>query len=224
MIIAIDGPAGSGKSTIAKLLAQELKIEYIDSGAIYRTIALHGINSFPEGCQGREQEIAEQIRNDPGMIRISYENHTQVMWLNDEDVSKSIRHPKVTSQVKYIADYPACRELVNSKMRIIARDYPVVIDGRDIGTVVFPDSTHKFFLDAQPKIRAERRAGDLNIKPSGSDFEELIRQMEIRDKNDRERAIAPLKRAEDALYLDTSDMTVEEVIASILNHCHRLND
>jgi CMP/dCMP kinase len=221
MIIAIDGPAGSGKSTIAKLLAQKLGIEYIDSGAIYRTFTLYGINTFPEGFQGHEQEITDRIISDPQLVKISYENHTQIMWLDNVNISREIRDPGVTEQVKFIADFPGCRDLVNRKMRVIAGDYPVVIDGRDIGTIVFPDCPHKFFLDAGSEIRAERRAKDLDIQIGSSEFKELLQNIETRDKNDRERKIAPLKQAQDAVYIDTSNLKIEEVVSLVLSHYHR---
>ena len=221
MIIAIDGPAGSGKSTIAKSLAQKLNFEYIDSGAIYRTLTLYGITAFDGICSGHEQEIVDRMNSDPQLMKITYKDHAQIMWLDGNSVSQEIRDPRVTEQVRYIADFPGCRELVNKIMRSVARDYSLVIDGRDIGTIVFPDSPHKFFLDAKPIIRAERRAKDLNINPGSSEFNELVQNIVERDDNDRKREIAPLKQADDAFYIDSSEKNIDQVISLILNHYHR---
>ncbi len=216
MIIAIDGPAGSGKSTISKLMAERLNIEYIDSGAIYRTLTFYGMKNFDDECSGHEQNIAEYFEKTPDKIKIVYENHTQHMWLDGEDVTRRIRDPKVTLQVKYIADNPACRELVNNMIRRVSARYSVVVDGRDIGTKVFPDTPYKFYLDAQPVIRAKRRARDLNIPSSGTEFDTLLNNIMERDKNDMEREIAPLKKAPDAFLVDTSDLSTDEVINVLL--------
>lgn len=222
MIIAIDGPAGSGKSTVAKLLASKLNIEYIDSGAIYRTITLFGMRSFNKQCSGHEEEIAELLYENPSIVSITYINHSQVMWLEGNDILNKLRDPELTAQVKYIADNPACREYVNKKIREIAEQYSVVIDGRDIGTIVFPDTPYKFFLDANPVIRAKRRALDLKLPQQGEEFEKLLESINLRDKTDRERKIAPLKKADNAVYLDTTEMSVDEVLANVLMHYERI--
>lgn len=222
MIIAIDGPAGSGKSTVAKLLAQELNIEYIDSGAIYRTFTLYGMQSFEGKCAGREDQIAEAVAGNPDLISITYENHSQIMWLNGKQVAKELRVLELTKQVKYIADCPRCRELVNAKIRKISQSYSVVIDGRDIGTIVFPNTPYKFYLDAKPLVRAKRRAIDLNIPQEGEEFEELLKSINQRDKYDMDRKIAPLKIADDAVHVDTSDLSIEQVMAVILGHFERI--
>ncbi|MBU2515446.1 (d)CMP kinase [bacterium] len=222
MIIAIDGPAGSGKSTIAKLLAKKLNTEYIDSGAIYRTITLFGIQTFAEGCEGNESRIFELLKDNPETIKISYEDHTQIMWLNNENVSQKIRDPKVTVQVKYIADHQNCRELVNQSIRKTAEKYSVVIDGRDIGTIVFPKTPYKFYLDAKPVIRAERRAKEYSIPLDSPGFEQLVKSINTRDKEDKERKIAPLRKASDALLIDTSGLDIEGVLKEILPHIQPL--
>ncbi len=222
MIVAIDGPAGSGKSTVAKFLAQELNIEYIDSGAIYRTFTLYGMQTFNGTCAGHEEQIAAAVKNNTDLISISYENHTQIMWLEGKQVLEKLRKPELTAQVKYIAGCPQCRELVNDKIRNISRSYAVVIDGRDIGTIVFPDTPYKFYLDAKPMVRAKRRAIDLNISQEGADFENLLNSINQRDKTDMEREIAPLKIADDAVLVDTSDLSIEQVMSVILGHFERI--
>lgn len=223
MIIAIDGPAGSGKSTIAKLLARKLSIEYIDSGAIYRTFTLFGMRTHEGGCYNHEDEIAKRIADDAQSVAITYENHNQIMWLYGENVTRSIRDLKVTAQVKYIADHPKCREMVNEKIRSIANNYKVVIDGRDIGTIVFPDTPYKFYLDAQPIVRAERRAKELGIEIGSLQFDDLLKNINQRDKNDMERKIAPLRQAKDACFINTSNLGVEEVLDLILKQFRSLN-
>lgn len=222
MIIAIDGPAGSGKSTIAKRLAEKLKIEYIDSGAIYRTITLYGMRKHADGCQSNENEISTALKKDPSAVSITYKDNQQIMWLLGEDVSQKIRDLKVTAQVKYIADHPESREFVNNRIRSIAAQYSVVIDGRDIGTIVFPDTPYKFYLDAQPEERAVRRARELGIDPESEQYCELLDNINQRDKNDMERSIAPLQQAKDAYYLDTSNLDIEQVLEVILKQYRKI--
>ena len=210
-IIAIDGPAGSGKSTIARLLSQELQLKYIDSGAIYRTLALSGLENFGQ-CQGQETKIVESFKTQINSLKITYQDYAQVMWLNNSDVSKKIRTPRVTKETKYIADHPGCREIVNEKIRELSLHYSLIIDGRDIGTKVFPNTPYKFYLDADIKIRAKRRAKDLKLTLEGKEFEDLLSDIIKRDKDDMNRQIAPLIKAEDAYYLDTSDLAIEKVV------------
>ena len=216
MIIAIDGPAGSGKSTIARRLARKLNIEYIDSGAIYRTFTLFGMLTFEDGCQNHGDEIAAHLSGNPATVTISYQDHNQLMWLEQKNVTTLIRDLKVTAQVKYIADHQKCRELVNEKIRSIVNDYEAVIDGRDIGTIVFPDTPYKFYLDAKANVRAERRAKELGIEIGSAEFAELLISINQRDKNDMERKIAPLQQAEDACFVNSSNLGIEEVLEVIL--------
>ncbi|MCP4749710.1 MAG: (d)CMP kinase [Proteobacteria bacterium] len=215
IVIALDGPAGSGKSTVAKSLSRHLNIEYIDSGAIYRTLTLYGMKRYENTCVGHEQEIADYFADQPDEIGITYQSHSQKMWLKEDDVSQQIRDVSVTRQVKHIADNPACREIVNRMIRNLAERYSVVIDGRDIGTKVFPDAPYKFYLDAKPEIRATRRAKELNIPLEGEKFENLLQEILERDRTDMARAIAPLCKADDAVYLDTSLLNVEEVVEAL---------
>ncbi len=222
MIIAIDGPAGSGKSTIAKHLAQKLRIEYIDSGAIYRTLTLYCMNSFNDNCADHIQEISDCIRKGSDKINIEYEYHTQIMKLESKNVSEQIRNQNVTRQVKYIADNQNCREIVNQKIRDLAKNYSVIIDGRDIGTKVFPETKYKFYLDALPEIRATRRALETDISLDGKEFETLLEDIKQRDKNDMNRKIAPLCQASDAHLIDTSELNIEEVVNAVLAKVKRI--
>ena len=203
IIIALDGPAGSGKSTVAKKLSQTLNIEYIDSGAIYRTLTLFGMNSFNQSCEGHEEEIADFFEGNSEKLNIVYINHTQTMLLNGVDVSTQIRTLDVTRQVRYVANNVRCRNFVNETMRRTGKKYSVVIDGRDIGTVVFPDTQYKFYLDADSKIRTQRRALELNIPLDGEEFDKLLTEIIKRDSDDMARKIGPLKKADDANVIET---------------------
>ncbi len=214
-VIALDGPAGSGKSTVAKHLSKNLDFEYLDSGAIYRTLTYFGIEYFESSCQGREEEIATWFSEHPDQMNITYRDHTQVMWLKDTDISQLIRTPEVTRDVRFVSDSPECRDIVNRKIRALAEKYPVVIDGRDIGTKVFPQAPYKFYLDAKPEIRATRRAMESGVPTHGDAFEQLLADIMERDASDMAREIAPLRQAEDAVLVDTSDLTVDEVVEVI---------
>lgn len=211
IIIALDGPAGSGKSTVAKKLSQTLDIEYIDSGAIYRTLTLFGMLRFEDKCEGHEDEIADFFEKHPHHLNISYKNHTQTMILGGEDVSTQIRTLDVTRQVKYVANNERCRNFVNQTMQRTGEKYSVVIDGRDIGTVVFPKTPFKFYLDADSTIRAQRRALELDLPLEGESFDQLLGEIIKRDAEDMARAIGPLKKADDANVIETGSYTAEEV-------------
>ncbi len=214
-VIALDGPAGSGKSTVARHLSQTLDFEYLDSGAIYRTLTYFGLHYLGSSCQGREEEIAIWFSENPDQMKISYQDRTQVMWLKGNDISQQIRTPEVTRDVRFVSDSPACRDIVNQKMRDLAEQYPVVIDGRDIGTKVFPQTPHKFYLDAETKIRATRRAKEMGVPLEGEAFNKLLADIIDRDASDMAREIAPLCQAEDALLVDTSSLTIDEVVETI---------
>ncbi len=214
MIIAIDGPAGSGKSTVAKLLAQELGIEYIDSGAIYRTLAYFGVRQWGE-AQGHAEEIAAYFTQAPSALRILYRDHRQIMLLQGKELQQEIRGLKVTAQVRWVANHKGCRDFANAQIRAIANQYACVVDGRDIGTVVFPRSLNKFYLNADPRVRAVRRAQELGIALAGAEFEALVREIQERDQNDMQRELAPLQKATDAIEIDSTGLTPQEVLASI---------
>lgn len=214
LIVALDGPAGSGKSTIARFLAQNLGLEYIDSGALYRSLAYYGLSNF-NIVESKESQIADHFLANPGDLKIVYENHHQVVIFQGKRLEEQIRTPEVTKQVRYVANHRACRDIVNQKMRDAAENYSLVVDGRDIGTIVFPDSNNKFYLDADPEIRGSRRAKEMGIALSGPEFDQLVADIKDRDQNDMSRDLAPLKKANDAMIVDTSHMTIEQVVEII---------
>lgn len=215
-VIALDGPAGSGKSTVAKYLSQRLKFEYIDSGAIYRTLTYFGLQYLSTSCQGKENEIADWFSQNPEQMKITYADQAQIMWLKGCNISSQIRSPEVTREVRFVSDSQACRAIVNQKMRDLAEKYDVVIDGRDIGTKVFPRTRYKFYLDAKPEIRVARRAKEMSIPLRGDAFDQLLNDLLERDASDMAREIAPLCQAEDATLIDTSALTVDEVVETIV--------
>lgn len=213
-IIAIDGPAGAGKSTIAKLVAEKLGYTYLDTGAMYRAVTLawlKGGKPFSEELLG---EISEQI-----LIRFCYQNGEKKLFLNDEDVTKEIRTPQVTENVSRVSAVGRVREAMVMLQRKIAEDGRVILDGRDIGTVVFPYADHKIFLTASIDERARRRYLENKEKGLPADLEKIKEEIAARDKFDSEREISPLKQAEDAILLDTSDMDIPQVVAKMLEIC-----
>ncbi len=214
LIIALDGPAGSGKSTLAQRLAQKLGAEYIDSGAIYRSLAFYG-QSRLGGVEGQEDQIAAHFRAQPGDLGISYQNHTQMMRLQGRVINEEIRSREITALVRFVANHAGCREIANARMREAASRYDVVVDGRDIGSVVFPHTPHKFYLDADPRIRAERRARELHLPLAGPEFETLVQEISDRDHSDRSRQLAPLTLAPGAQVIDTSRLSIEEFLQAI---------
>ena len=208
MVVAIDGPAGAGKSTIAKRVAARLGFTYIDSGAMYRAVALWALRQKVDpGDMHRMEQLAmaAQIDLSPGRIR-----------LNGEDVTEAIRTPEVSGGASKVAVIPGVRRAMVAKQRLMGEHSSVVMEGRDIGTVVFPGADVKIFLDADPQERVRRRLGD--VRASGEEIPEsaLAAQMKERDQRDSTRADGPLAQAPDAVYLDSTSLTVEEVEEAIL--------
>ena len=209
VIIAIDGQASTGKSTQAKKLADNLGLNYRDSGAFYRAITLYLLNSNVKHDLKISQEILNQIR-----IKQDYnEGHFRI-FLNDDDVTNKIRGHKVSLNVSNYAKKPEIRKFVFDQLRKSAESNSIVVDGRDIGTVVFPDANFKFFLIAEPRIRAERRHRQIDDDSVKVDI--IEEEIKIRDKTDSTREIAPLKKADDAFKIDVSDLTIDEVFNKIL--------
>lgn len=213
--IAIDGPAGAGKSTIAKRVAKEKGMIYVDTGAMYRAMAYYLLK---QGINSRDAEAVER-ECENARISISYENGEQVVWLNGENVNGVIRTEEVGQMTSDVSIYPKIRERITLLQKELARTNDVVMDGRDIGTCVLPDADVKVYLTASVEVRAERRYRELTEKGECCDLEQIARNIEARDLQDMTREISPLKQAEDAVLVDSSDMTIDEAVEAILNLC-----
>ncbi len=211
--IAIDGPAGAGKSTMARRAAKELGFVYLDTGAIYRTVAYAVLSA------GISPENGEAVAEYLPQIRVELQwdaEGVQQMLLNGVDVSLRIREPAVSQAASQVAAIPAVREFLLDAQRNVAKTQRVIMDGRDIGTVVLPHADVKIFLSASAEVRALRRFKELQEKNAPDTYEEVLLEMQQRDARDYSRAVAPLRRADDAILLDTSDLTLEESIAELL--------
>ena len=209
VIIAIDGQASTGKSTQAKKIADHLGFNYRDSGAYYRAITLYFLNSNVNHNLKISQEILNQIS-----IKQDYSEGNFRIFLNDDNVTNKIRGHKVSLSVSNYAKKPEIRKFVFDQLRNSAESNSIVVDGRDIGTVVFPDADFKFFLIAEPRIRAERRHKQIDDDSVKVDI--IEEEIKIRDKTDSTREIAPLRKADDAFKIDVSDLTIDEVFNKIL--------
>ncbi|MCI7809604.1 (d)CMP kinase [bacterium] len=210
--IAIDGPAGAGKSTIARRLAKELGYYYVDTGAIYRTVAyffdLWGIS--PKDLDGITRYIDELT------IGIEYdEEGVQHMIMNGMDVTADIRTQDISQKASLVSAHAIVRDLLLDMQRDMAAKHNVIMDGRDIGTVVLPKATVKIFLTASPEVRARRRTRELLDKGQKADYQRILKEIQQRDYQDTHRQVAPLKAARDAVTLDTSEMDLDSVIAAI---------
>ena len=201
--MAIDGPAGSGKSTVARAVARRLGYTFIDTGAMYRSVALWALRL--------EMDLDDMHRIDQLAPQARIEFHDGAVLLNGEDVTQAIRTPEVSEAASKIAAYPGVRRAMREEQRRIADSGPVVMEGRDIGTVVFPEARVKVFLDASTETRASRRASEL-----GSPVHQVADEMAVRDRRDRTRAEAPLTQAPDADYIDTTSLTPAEVEEAVL--------
>lgn len=215
MVIAIDGPAGAGKSTIARLAAKKLDVLYIDTGAMYRALTLKAIRRAMN-CQD-ESALTELMRKTRIELKNNHDGYIQV-FLDDEDVSLAIRKPEVSRYVSDVSKAAGVRKEMLGLQRQMGLKGPCVLDGRDIGTVVFPDADRKFFLDADFKERGMRRYKELKEKGEDIALKEVEADLKNRDTIDSTRECAPLKQAEDAIYVDTTNMSIEEVVEHILKH------
>ena len=216
--IAIDGPAGAGKSTIARRLAAEMGYHYVDTGAIYRTVAyffdLWGVS--PKDVDGISRYIDELT------VRIEYDAEgVQHMIMNGMDVTGDIRTPEISQKASLISAHAIVRDMLLDMQRELARRHNVVMDGRDIATVVLPNADVKIFLTASPEIRAKRRFAELQAKGEKTTLEKVLSDMKARDKQDSTRTVAPLRCAPDAVKLDTSEMNLEEAKNAILELVRR---
>ena len=210
--IAIDGPAGAGKSTIAKALAKELGFRYVDTGAIYRTVAyfLDLLGVSPKDVDGVERYIDELT------IVIEYdEEGKQHMLMNGMDVTGEIRTQDISQKASLVSAHAVVREVLLDMQRDVAKQHNVIMDGRDIGTVVLPKADVKIFLTATPEVRAKRRYDELIAKGQKAKLDTILKEIKQRDYQDTHREIAPLKMARDSIKVDTSDMDIDQVLAAI---------
>ena len=210
--IAIDGPGGAGKSTIAKRLAKELGFYYVDTGAIYRTVAyfLDLLGISPKDVDGVERYIDELT------VEIEYdEDGLQHMIMNGMDVSEDIRTPEISLKASDVSAHAVVRDMLLDMQRDVAKKHNVIMDGRDIGTVVLPRAQVKIFLTASAEERAKRRFLELQAKGKKDSYEQVLKELEKRDYQDTHREIAPLKRAKDAIVVDTSQLDIDGVVAAI---------
>ena len=210
--IAIDGPAGAGKSTIAKSLAKELGYHYVDTGAIYRTVAyfldLWGIS--PKDIDGVTRYIDELT------INIEYdEDGVQHMIMNGMDVTGEIRTQDISQKASLVSAHAIVRDMLLDMQRDVAKQYNVIMDGRDIGSVVLPKADVKIFLTASAEVRARRRTDELLAKGQKANYEQILKEIRQRDYQDTHREVAPLKMCRDSVKLDTSDLSIEQVIAEM---------
>ena len=207
--IAIDGPAGAGKSTIAKMVSAELGYIYVDTGALYRTIALYITENNIS-----DNDIPEKINK--ADVSLKFIDGTQKVFLGDRDVSGLIRTPQISMEASRTSAIPAVREYLFDTQQKIAKENNVIMDGRDIGTVVLPDAQVKIFLTATPEERANRRYRELSEKPDCPSYEDILKDIIERDHNDMNRPVAPLKQADDAVLVDTTNLTLEQSAEEII--------
>ena len=210
--VAIDGPAGAGKSTIAKATAKELGFIYVDTGALYRAVAY---NAVKNGVIDDEQGIISIL--DDTKVELKYVEGVQSVYLNGEDVSGFIRTPEISMGASKVSAIPQVREFLLNLQREIAKTNNVIMDGRDIATVVLPDAEVKIFLFASPECRAERRYKELVEKGENVSFDDVLKDVNQRDYQDSHREIAPLKPSEESIMADTSELTLQESIDLIVN-------
>ncbi len=213
--VAIDGPAGAGKSTIAKLVAKEKGYIYVDTGAMYRGLAIHFLK---KGISPEEKKaVADACRD--AEVTIGYENGAQQIYLNGENITPVLRTEEVGNMASKTSAIPEVREKLLELQRSLAREKDVIMDGRDIGTNILPDADVKIYLTASVATRAKRRYDELKAKGVPCDLESISRDIAERDNRDMTREIAPLKQAEDAILVDSSDMTIPEVVEKICSYC-----
>ncbi|MGO0060982.1 (d)CMP kinase [Brevibacillus fluminis] len=222
MKIAIDGPAGAGKSTVAKLVAAKLRFVYIDTGAMYRALAWA---AQQEGLAAVDEHAVSSLL-EKNRIRLQRDDRgdTQHVWWNEEDITAEIRTPQISQLASIVAGHPRVRALMLDLQRALAEEGDVIMDGRDIGTHVLPDADVKIFLTASIEERATRRLAELQQKGVETTLEALMEEIAERDKRDSEREVAPLKQAEDAILVDTTGRSIEQIVDQILHICQKTGE
>ena len=213
--VAIDGPAGAGKSTIAKLVAKEKGYIYVDTGAMYRGLAIHFLD---KGIQPQETEKVIEACKD-AEVTIAYEDAVHHVYLNGKDISSRLRNEEVGNMASVTSAIPEVRKKLLELQQNLAKTQNMIMDGRDIGTCVLPHADVKVYLTASVETRAKRRYQELQEKGEDCNLEEIAHDIEERDRRDMTREIAPLKQAEDAVLVDSSDMTIAEVVKTIVDLC-----
>lgn len=213
--VAIDGPAGAGKSTIAKLVAKEKGYIYVDTGAMYRALAIHFLK---KGIAPENTEDVIEACSDAD-VSIRYEDGAQQVYLNGENVSGMLRTEEVGNMASKTSAVPEVREKLLELQRTLAKENDVIMDGRDIGTNILPDADVKIYLTASVGTRARRRYDELKEKGEDCDLDQIAQDIKERDERDMNRETAPLKKAEDAILVDSSYMTIPEVVSEICSHC-----
>ncbi|MHC4124143.1 MAG: (d)CMP kinase [Planctomycetota bacterium] len=215
LVITIDGPAGSGKSTMARLLAEKTAASFLDTGAMYRAVTLAAMQAGAD--MENEKELLDVLRNNDFQFS-AYKNRMTVL-LNDINVTEQIRTPEVTLNSRHIASKPGLREkLVEMQQEFADSREKIVTEGRDQGTVAFPNANIKFFLTADETERAQRRLAELQAKGNNQDIEEIQKAIEKRDTQDQNRTVGPLKPAADAIIIDTTNLSIEQVLEKLLDH------
>lgn len=213
--IAIDGPAGAGKSTIAKAVAKSLGYYYVDTGALYRGLAF---GLMQKGVPfADEKAVEKEIQNLD--VELLHENGVQKVFCNGKDCSALIRTSEIGEGASVISQYASVREKLLDLQRNVARQHSCVMDGRDIGSVVLPHANKKFYLTASAEVRARRRTLEFREKGEPANYEAVLEEVKKRDERDMNRAVAPLKQVEDAIFIDSSDLNIEEVVDRILAYC-----
>ncbi len=213
--VAVDGPAGAGKSTIAKLVAKKKGYIYVDTGAMYRGLAIHFLK---KGIDPDDKDAVAEACDDAD-VKIGYENGIQQVWLNGENITSMLRTEEVGNMASKTSAIPAVREKLLELQRSLARNEDVIMDGRDIGTNILPNADVKIYLTASVETRAKRRYDELREKGEECSLEDISRDIQERDERDMNRETAPLKKAEDAILVDSSDMTIQEVVDTICSYC-----
>lgn len=218
-IIAIDGPAGSGKSTVARLVAKKLSFTYVDTGAMYRALTLKAIR---EGINLQDENELANLAKRTALDITNDKNGNIKVLLDNEDVTGFIRTPELTAKVHYLASVGGVRKEMVKSQRKIGQRGRCVFEGRDITTVVFPESKYKFYIDASLKERTKRRYKELieigEINPKNKTLDDIEKDIKERDHKDKTRAVAPLRRTEDAVYIDTTNMGIEEMVDKICSY------